>query len=174
MRASLGGSSPPPYPPPRWTPLPHIRSKVSGGSRETSKPNSFSSPSLQKPRTARQVSPGVHLGVIWESRVPASRFRCLAPKFRRVWAGLRGFLASPRVFVLLKVWAPLGLGVGLRAFRARLRRLGAGLRPFATGLQSLRAAFQGFGVSWIGVLLRWIQSLLKAPGLDVGLRLKAK
>ena len=30
------------------------------------------------------------------------------------------------------------------------------------------------GASWIEVLLRWIQSLLKPPGLDVGLRLKAK
>ena len=102
----------------------------------------------------------------------ASGFLGWASKFRRVWAGLRGLLASPRVFVLLKVWANLGLGVGPRASRTQLRRFRVGLRIFATGLRSDGARVRGVRACWIGALLRWI-CVLKPPGLDLGLRLRA-
>ena len=103
-----------------------------------------------------QVSPEGQSGIIWDIFALASRLWGWVAKFRRVVAGLQGFLARPRAFVFLKAWAPLRLGVRPRVFGTRLRSFWVGLRRFATGLPRDEAHWRVFGACCIGGSLCWI------------------
>ena len=139
------GLPPPPYPLLRWTSSATLCAKVSGGSPETSKPNRLSSSNLQNPCTPSQVLPEGPLGIIWESRVPASRFRCWV---RDSATRLRGSKTSPQGF-----WGPSGSG-SLRSWRWASR-----FWSQASGIRSWVSEFWG----WASRFWGWVSTFRGCP-----------